>query len=263
MRSRLCYNRVFRPAEMQRTIPTCWLLGALLALAAAGCSGGASSGDADRLRRDNEALEERVAQLEAEARQLRGQPPTPDKVYAQFANDPREGTLAGLFPGDYLESARSRYGRENRARSWTSEGRVIFQYEWDLAGGLVLRVDTNREQRVQRIAVVLDGSQLVHLPTLAGLTIGAETYNSLNERFPGLLNTALQLWGAQGHYTVAQTLPLSETRRLVFAYAMPEGLGRAELDRIEQAVRREGDLSVLEPHLGDRVPFSLALEEAR
>ena len=239
--------------------------GALLivgALLGAGCGGSGSSGELGQLRRENDELRARVEQLEQEARALRGQPPTPDKVYAFFANDPREGSLAGLFPGDYLELARSRYGRESRARSWTSEGRVIFQYEWDLLGGVVIRLNTNREQRIERVAVVLDGRQPVSLPTLAGLTIGKETYDSLNKRFPNLLVTALQLWGAQGHYTVVQTLPLSDTRRLEFTYQMPDGLGRAELDRIEREVRA-GNLAVLEPHLGARVPFSLALEEVR
>jgi outer membrane murein-binding lipoprotein Lpp len=229
------------------------------ALLAGGCSGG-GSGEVGQLRRENDELRARVDQLEQEARQLRGQPPTPDQVYAFFANDPREGSLAGLFPGDYLESARSRYGRENRARSWTSEGRVIFQYEWDLVGGIVVRVNTNREQRLERVAVVLDGRQPVSLPTLAGLTIGKETYGSLGKRFPNLLVTALQLWGAQGHYTVVQTLPLSDTRRLEFTYAMPPETPRAELDRLEREVRA-GNLTVLEPHLRDRVPFSFALEE--
>lgn len=233
-----------------------------LALAASGCGSSGGSGDLGRLREENEQLRARVEQLEQEARQLRGQPPTPDKVYAFFANDPREGSLAGLFPGDYLESARSRYGRENRARSWTSEGRVIFQYEWDLVGGIVIRVNTGREQRIERVAVVLDGRQPVSLPTLAGLTIGKETYDSLGKRFPDLMTTALQLWGAQGHYTVVQTLPLSDTRRLEFAYEMPADTSRAELDRIEREMR-QGNTAVLEPHLRDRVPFSTALEEVR
>jgi len=123
-----------------------------LALLAAGCGGSGSSGELGQLRRENDELRARVEQLEQEARALRGQPPTPDKVYAFFANDPREGSLAGLFPGDYLELARSRYGRESRARSWTSEGRVIFQYEWDLLGGVVIRLNTNREQRIDRVA---------------------------------------------------------------------------------------------------------------
>ena len=235
------------------------LAGALLGT---GCGGGAGSGELGQLRRENDELRARVEQLEQESRQLRGQPPTPDKVYAFFANDPREGSLAGLFPGDYLESARSRYGRENRARSWTSEGRVIFQYEWDLLGGVVIRVNTNRDQRVERVAVVLDGRQPVSLPTLAGLTIGKETYDSLGKRFPNLLTTALQLWGAQGHFTVVQTLPLSDIRRLEFTYEMPADTPRAELDRIEREVRA-GNLAVLEPHLGARVPFSFALEEIR
>src|SRR3990167_9368844 len=98
-----------------------------LAMLAAGCGSGGGSGELGRLRRENDELGSRVEQLEQEARQLRGQPPTPDKVYAFFANDPREGSLAGLFPGDYLESARSRPGGETRERSWTSEGRFFFQ----------------------------------------------------------------------------------------------------------------------------------------
>jgi len=247
---------------MSRVRTIVGFLAVVAVLVAAGCSGGAGSGEAGRLRDENEALRARVEQLEQEARMLRGQPPTPDQLYAHFANDPREGSLAGLFPGDYLESARSRYGRENRARSWTSEGRVIFQYEWDLAGGLVVRVTTGREQRLERVAVVLDGTRPISLPTLLGLTIGKETYDSLGKRFPNLLTTALQLWGAQGHYTVIQRLPLSETRRLEFAYAMPAETPRPELDRIEREMR-EDNVAVLEPHLRDRVPFSFALEQVR
>lgn len=254
---------VSRPPQRPAT-PGWWLAGLGLAAAAllAGCAGNPERAELERLRQENEALRSRVAQVEAENRQLRKQPATPSEVYAHFANDAAQGSLGGLQPGIHLAQARSRYGVENRARSWTSEGRVIFQYEWDLAGGLVLRVNTDRQQRVERIAVVLDGTQTVSLPTLADLTLGQETYASLQKRFPGL-STSLQLWGAQGLYTVAQTLPLGEDRRLEFAYQLPASLGRVELDRIEREVQRQRNSAVLEPHLRDRGPFLVALEQVR
>lgn len=248
---------------MKKTPSGLCLLAAGLALVGAGCGGNPDRGEAERLRRENQELRTRVERLEQENRQLRGQPPTPNEIYAQFANDAALGSLAGLRPGEHLSSARSRYGRENRARSWTSEGRVIFQYEWDLVGGLLLRVNTDRDQRVERVAVALSRTQPVSLPTVAGLTLGEETFSSLERRFDGALSTSLQLWGAQGLYTVAQTVPLGDDRRLEFAYQMPEGLSRDELDRIEREVQRQNNPAVLVPHLRDRTPFSFALEETR
>ncbi len=231
-----------------------------LVLLLAGCAGNPAGADVERLREENRELRARVEELREENRQLRGQPISPDEVYAHFANDASEGTLGGLLPGDYLVQARARYGQENRARSWTSDGEVIFEYEWDLAGGLVLRVDTGRDQRITRIAVVLDGSRDVNLPTLLGLHIGQETYETLQKRFPDSLSTALQLWGAEGYYTVAQTLPISDIRQMEFVYEVPEGLSQPELDRIERAVRLEQDYEVLATHLKDRVPYLVALE---
>lgn len=236
---------------------------AAFGLLAAGCGGNPDRGELARLREENEELRARLEQLERENRQLRGQPNSPDKVYAHFANDAAEGSLAGLLVGDYLTSARSRYGMENRARSWTSEGRVIFEYEWDLEGGLVLRVDTNQEQRVERIAVALTGAQPVSLPTLLGLTLGQDTFATLEKRFDGALSTSLRLWGAQGLYTVGQTLALGDDRRMEFLYQMPDGLGRAELDRLEREVRQNQNPAALAPHLNDRVPFLVALERPR
>ena len=249
---------------MRKTTRTSWLLLAGLALLWTQCGGNPERGGLERLRQESKELRAKLERLERENRQLRGQPATAEEVYAHFANDTAQGTLAGLLPGDELAQARYRFGQENRSRSWKSEGRTIFQYEWELPGGLTVRVNTDSNQRVERIAVVLEGTQPVRIPTLAGLTLGQETFASLQQRFPGTLSTSLQLWGAQGLYTVAQATPLADSRRrLEFVYEMPAGLSQAELDRIGQEVQQRRNAAVLEAHLRNRSPFLVALEEVR
>lgn len=241
-----------------------WLLligGALLTIQ---CGGNPSRGELERLRRESEELRARVERLERENRQLRGQPTTADAVYAYFAEDAEQGTLAGLMPGDELPQARYRFGQENRTRTWNSEGRTIFQYEWELEGGLIIRINADGNGRLERIAVVLPEPLGVNLPTLAGLTLGQETFTSVQEKFGETLTTDLQLWGARGLYTVAQRTPLPDgRRRLEFVYQMPSGLSRSELERIGEEVQRRRNPAVLEPHLGDRAPFMVALAEIR
>ena len=228
-----------------------------LALASAGCGSSADRAELERLRRENEALHAQ--------RQQRPQPATPEKVRAYFVNDPVLGTLAGLRPGQNLADARARFGPATRMRSWDSEGRTIFQYEWDLEGGVTLRFNADTGGRLEKIAVVLVNPQGVDIPTLAGLTLGRETYSTLQQKFGSSLTTDLQLWGALGLYTVSQTAPLPSQGgrgRLEFVYEMPSGLSQAELDRIGEQVQNRNP-AVLDPHLRDRAPFMVALEELR
>lgn len=249
---------------MKKYGPNPWLLLAGLALVLVQCGGSPRRGELEELRRENEELRAEAERLERENRQLRGQPVTADEMYGYFAQDPAQGTLAGLQPGDELPQARSRFGQENRTRSWRSEGRTIFQYEWDLVGGVTLRLNADGNGRVQRIAALLADPQGVDIPTLAGLRLGQETFTSLQEKFGASLTTNLQLWGARGLYTVAQRTPLAQTRRrLEFVYQLPAGLSRGELDRIEEEVQRRRNPAVLEAYLRDRAPFMVALEEIR
>lgn len=243
---------------MRKTPTSLWLLVAGLALASAGCGGNAEHEELERLRRENEALRAQTQQ--------RPPPVTPEKVRAYFVNDPALGTLAGLRPGQTLGEARARFGPATRMRSWDTEGRPIYQYEWDLEGGVGLRLNADAGGRLEKIAVVLVNPQGVEIPTLAGLTLGRETYSTLQQKFGASLATDLRLWGALGLYTVAQTTPLATPavprRRLEFDYEMPRGLSPAELERIGQEVRNHNP-AVLDPHLRDRAPFMVALEEVR
>ncbi len=108
-------------------------------------------------------------------------------------------------------------------------------------------------------------AQALDIPTLAGLRLGQETFASVREKFGATLEINLQLWGAQGLYTVAQRTPLAgaANRRLEFVYQMPEGLSRAQLEQIGLEVQRNRNPAVLEPHLRDRTPFLVALEAVR
>lgn len=242
-----------------------------LALGLAQCGTNPDRAELEHLRRQNEDLRAKVEQLERDNRLLRGQPGTAEDVSAFFADDPANATLAGLMPGDELPQARYRFGQENHSRVWTSEGRMIFQYEWNLAGGLSMRVNADGQGRLQKIAVVLEDPKGVDIPTLGGLRLGAETFTTVQEKFGEDLSTDLQLWGAQGFYTVAQRTPLSlesgliglARRRLEFVYQMPPGLSQAELDRIGEEVAQRRNPAVLEPHLGDQAPYLVALEEIR
>ena len=240
------------------------LAGVLLALLSATCT----SPDRARMReleQENQELRTSVEKLERENRLLRGQPGTAAEVQRRFADDPALGTLAGLLPGDELPQVRFRFGHENRTRTWTGEGRLAFQYEWDLRGGLRLRVNADGEGRVEKVAVVLEGTEPVDIPTLAGLRLGQETFSSLQEKFGSRLTTELQLWGAQGHYTVARRteVPGRAQRRLEFVFAMPAGLSPSQLELIGEAVERDGDPAAVEPYLRDQSPFLVALEEVR
>lgn len=261
----------FAVVPMRKSEAKPWLLLAGLALVLVQCGGNSPRGERKRVAQENEELRAELERLQRENRQLRGQPATAEDVYAYFANDPAQGTLAGLRPGNELPHARARFGQVNRTRSWTSEGQPVFQYEWDLEGGVTLRVNADGNGRLQRIAVVLADPHGVDIPTLAGLRLGQETFTGLQKKFGASLTTSLQLWGAQGLYTVAQRTPPPPERqtpargrwRLEFAYQMPAGLTRAELDRIEEEVRRRRNLAVLQAHLADRAPFMIALEEIR
>jgi len=231
-----------------------WLLVALLAALTA-CGG--DRAELERLRRENEALR---AQIEP----AKARPATDSKVLAYFAQDPAQGTLAGLAPGDTLTQAHARYGPEKRTRTWTSEGRPITQYEWELEGGLTLRVNTEADGRLRKVAVALVRPESVEIPTLSGLTLGRDTFLSIQHRFGSALSTDLHIWGAQGLYTVAQRAQLPQSRwRLEFVYQMPAGLGPGQLARIEELVQRERNPAVLEPYLGAHAPYMVAMEEVR
>lgn len=230
------------------------LLPGLLAAILSGCSG--DRAEMERLRTENERLK---AQTETRAR-----PVTDSKVLAYFARDPAHGTLAGLTPGDNLTQAHALFGQESRARTWTSEGRPITQYEWDLEGGLTLRVNAEADGRVRKVAVAFANPESVEIPTLSGLTLGRETYLALHERYSTTVTTDLQIWGAQGLYTVAQRTPLPNSNlRMEFVYQMPAGMGQGQLDRIEEWVQRRRDPAILEPYLGERAPYMVGLEEIR
>ncbi|HXE75883.1 MAG TPA: hypothetical protein VNN18_09655 [Candidatus Xenobia bacterium] len=232
-----------------------WLaIVAILALAGGACGRRAQEEELERLRRENEAL--RAQQ------QPRGPVPV-SSAARHFTGDVGGTTLAGLMPGLDIGLARQRFGAETTTRSWRSEGRVIVQHEWQLEDGVVLRVNAAESGRIERVAVVLANPTGVNIPTLNGLTLGQETYSSLQRRFGPLLTTELLLWGAQGLYTVAQRMPYGERRRMEFAFEMPVGMNRAELDRIGDEVQNRGNAALLEPYLKDAAPYMVALEETR
>lgn len=226
-----------------------WLLAGVLA----GCS--SDRAELERLRAENERLRAQTGGGQA-------RPVTDSKVLAYFAQDPARGTLAGLAPGDNLAQAHARYGQESRTRTWASEGHPITQYEWDLEGGLTLRVNADPGGRVLKVAVAFASPESVDIPTLNGLTLGRETYLTLQQRYGPNLATDLQIWGAQGLYTIAQRVPVPNSKwRLEFVYQMPPGLGQGQLDRIEEYVQRQRNPVVLEPYLGDHAPYMVGLEE--
>ena len=236
-----------------RRFTSALLLG-LLTGTLAGC--GSDRAEVERLRAENERLK---AQTEA-----RGRPVTDSKVLAYFARDPANGTLAGLTPGDNLTQAHALFGQESRARTWASEGRPITQYEWDLEGGLTLRVNAEADGRLRKVAVAFANPEMVEIPTFTGLTLGRETYLTLRQRYGTTITTDLQIWGAQGLYTVAQRAPLPNSNlRMEFVYQMPAGMGQGQLDRIEDWVQRQRNPAILEPYLGERAPYMVGLEEVR
>ena len=226
-----------------------------IAMICASCGRSAKEEELERLRRENSALR-------AQTQQPRGPAPVSNAA-RHFSGDVNGTTLAGLLPGFDIELARQRFGTEATTRSWRSEGRAIVQHEWQLEDGVVLRVNAAENGRIERVAVVLANPKGVNIPTLNGLTLGLETYSSLQRRFGPLLSTELLLWGAQGLYTVAQRMPFGEHRRMEFAFEMPAGLSRAELERIGDEVQNRNNASVLEPTLRDAAPYMVALEETR
>ena len=234
-----------------------WLSITVVALALLGsaCGRSAQEEELERLQRENAALR-------AQQQQQRGPGPV-SSVARHFSGDVNGTTLAGLMPGYDIGLGRQRYGAEATTRSWRSEGRAIVQHEWQLEDGVVLRVNAAENGRIERVAVVLANPKGVNIPTLNGLTLGQETYSSLQRRFGPLLTTELLLWGAQGLYTVAQRMPFGEHRRLEFAFEMPAGLGRAELERVGNEVQNQNNAAVLEPQLRDAAPYMVALEETR
>lgn len=225
--------------------------------AVAGCGGSSDRAELERLRRENEALRAQVGQS-------RPRPVTDSRILAYFAQDTAQGTLAGLAPGDLLEQARARFGQETRTRTWASEARPITQYEWELVGGVTLRCNADPDGRLVKIAVAFVRPESVDIPTLNGLILGRETFLGIQQRFAAALTTDLQIWGAQGLYTIAQrTLLPNSGWRLEFVYLMPPGLGQGQLDRIEELVQRQRNPAVLEPYLAERAPYLVALEEVR
>ncbi|MFQ5777097.1 MAG: hypothetical protein ACE5IP_03730 [Terriglobia bacterium] len=242
----------------QRTAHSLLILA--LAVVSVGCRGEGARDELERLRRENAELRARAARTDPERAESVS---TPDSVLAHFAEDPASGTLAGLVPGDTLAEARAAFGAETRTRSWRSEGRRVHQYEWELEAGVSIRLNANSQERLQKIAVVFADPAGINIPTLAGLTLGRETYQSIEERYGPALKVDPQLWGARGLYTVAQRTPLERNGwRLEFVYEMPAGLSQAHLEQIGEVLQRERNPAVLEPHLRDRAPFLVALEEA-
>ena len=248
---------------MNRHRRSLWLLLLALALGLTQCGGGDREAR-DQLEREKEELRAEIERLRRENRELRGQPATASEVLAHFAQDAVRGTLAGLVPGDTVEQARARFGQENRTRTWSSEGRPVTQHEWELEGGLIIRLNAESDGRLLKAAVAFLDPKGVSIPTLSGLTLGQETFLSIQQKFGDKLSTDLQLWGAQGLYTVAQRAPYPNSSwRLEFVYEMPPGLGQGQLDRIEEEVMRKRNPAVLEPYLSDQAPYMVGLEEVR
>jgi hypothetical protein len=185
-------------------------------------------------------------------------------VARHFAKDASTGTLASLMPGYDLAVARTLYGKEARTRSWSSEGRPVTQYEWELEDGVVLRVNAEDSGRIQRVAAVLTNPSGVNIPTLYTTTLGRDTFSSLQQRWGNALTADPQIWGADGIYTVVQRLQFEDGgRRLEFAYEMPPEVSRAELNRIGDQLMVSRDPALVMPFLRDKHPFMVALEAVR
>lgn len=230
----------------------CVLAGVMLLLT--GCSG-SDQAELERLRKENE-------QLRAQ------QGMTPGEVSAEsisfFANDPQRGTLAGLVPGDTLATARKRFGPESTSRSWRSDGKVLVQYEWELEPGLYLRLNSNSSGRLTKIAVALDGTRPTNIPIFGGLSVGQDTFSTIQAKYGPLLTTNLQLWGARGLYTVTQQGPVAGANGLAeFSFQLPEGMSPGLLDDIGNEIQRTRKGDALEPHLRGYPPFQIALLESR
>ena len=224
---------------------------ASLALYGSACQS-ADDAELERLRKE-------VAALRSEDAGEAGEE-IPTEELEQFHLDALRGTLAGLIPGDSLETARRRFGPETLSRSWPSEGRVQMQYEWELEPGLFLRLNAESNGVLKRIAVALDGTRPTNIAVFEGVRFGQDTFEDLNRRFRRSLVTFLHFWGARGLYTVVQIRPVEGTRRFMeFSFQMPEGLSPAQLTEIGEQIQRTNDGKVLEPYLSDRVPFQVAL----
>ncbi|MCI0402645.1 MAG: hypothetical protein L0212_03885 [Acidobacteria bacterium] len=231
------------------------IVAAALALLGAACGKSAEEAELERLRAENERLRQQTGAAA---------PATASRVARHFSNDASAGTLAGLMPGYDLAVARERFGREARTRSWPSEGRTITQYEWDLEDGVILRVNSEENGRVLRVAAVMTNPAGVNIPTLYTTTIGRDTFASLQQRWGSALTADPQIWGADGLYTVVQRLQFEGGgQQLEFAYEMPPEMSRAQLTRIGDELMNSRDPAVVMPYLRDKQPFMVALEAVR
>lgn len=240
------------------------ILACIAILAAAGCTARPDTAELDRLRQEKVALEAELERLRAENRRLRGQPETASAVAQFFSSDARAGTLAGLVPGDFIPKARQLFGRETRMDVYVASDRVS-QYEWELVGGVTLRLGADDRGRIFRIGVLLDTAQPAVIPTLEGVTLGRDTYADIEEKFGQALWVNLHLWGVRGIYSVAQTLERGPARpyQLQFAYELPPGLSQAQLDRIRTEVLQHRNTGYLMQFVADRIPYLVVLEEPR
>jgi len=238
------------------------LLISLIALSMA-CRTAGDPQELERLRQEKAQLEAEVERLRAENRRLRGQPETSSAVAQHFANDAGQGTLAGLVPGDFIDKARQLYGQETRMNSYVSAGRRESQYEWELVGGVTLRLSADDTGRIFRIGVVVDTAQPPFIPTIESVTLGKDTFADMERKFGRALWTDLHIWGVQGIYTVAQTLEPGQQRRwrLQFAYQLPAGISPEELGRIHEEVHQHRNTNYLMQFVGTRLPYLVVLEE--
>lgn len=218
----------------------------------------------ERLRTEKAQMEAEVERLRTEIRRLRGQPDTPSAVAQHFSADAAAGTLAGLVPGDFIDKARLLYGQETRMNVYEGSQRES-QYEWELVGGVTLRLSADDRGRIFRIGVVVDTKQPPVIPTLEGVTLGRDTFADVDRKFGRALWTNLHIWGVRDVYTVAQTLSRGAERRwqLQFAYEVPRGLTAEQLERIRQEVGQQRNVGFLMQFVGDRIPYLVVLEEPR
>lgn len=222
-----------------------------------GCSS-TDQAELERLRAENQRLKG-LANPDGKSRAE-----IPQEKLPYFSEDVLRGTLAGLVPGDQLETARERFGPETRSRSWRSEGRIVVQYEWILDPGLYLRLNSDPRGRLSKIALALDGTRATNIRVFSGLRFGQETFATIQKKFPGGLTTDLQFWGARGLYTITQRSRLRGSRRVVeFAFQLPDKLSPGELNDIAKQVQRTRRGTALEPYLRNRIPFQVALAEIR
>jgi len=218
----------------------------------------------ERLRQEKAALEAETERLRTEIRRLRGQPESLSAVAEFFANDAAAGTLAGLVPGEQVEKARRLFGRETRMNVYTGSQRES-QYEWELPGGIRVRLSADDNGRIFRIGIVVDTAEPPMIATLEGITIGKDTFFDTDKRFGRALWTNLHIWGVNSIYTVAQTLPRGGGRpwQLQLAYEVPAGLSAEQLERIRVEVGKNRNVGYLMQFVGDRIPYLIVLEEPR